>query len=186
MIAILLAGGRSERVGIDKPTLQLNGEILVERHLRQLRAAGVKDAVIVCHPGNEALIRTRTRVQTVLQRGDSMSSAVFTGMHQTEAHSICAVCVNDIISDDDYRQLFAQNGRDGTILIPTVPLERSFTGGYLELNPETQAVRRIVEKQPAKDEHWREIQSEHRWLDRHHQVQRAQTPSVSHGSVDRQ
>jgi dTDP-glucose pyrophosphorylase len=111
-----------------------------------LRSAGVKDAVIVCHPGNEALIRTRTGVQTVLQCGDSMSSAVLTGMNQTEANSICTVCVNDIVSDQDYRKLFAVNGRDGTILIPTVPLERSFPGGYLELDPETKAVRRIVEK----------------------------------------
>jgi molybdopterin-guanine dinucleotide biosynthesis protein A len=45
MIAILLSGGRSKRVGIDKPTLQLNGEMLVERHLRQLRAAGIRKAV---------------------------------------------------------------------------------------------------------------------------------------------
>jgi NDP-sugar pyrophosphorylase family protein len=146
MIAILLAGGRSVRIGIDKPTLQLNGEMLVERHLRQLRGAGVKDAVIVCHPGNEALIRARIGVQTVLQRGDSMSSAILTGLDQTEAQSICTVCVNDIVSDEDYRKLFALNGRDGTILIPTVPLERSFPGGYLELNSDTGAVRRIVEK----------------------------------------
>lgn len=146
MIAILLAGGRSVRVGTDKPTLQLNGEMLVERHLRQLRAAGVKDAVIVCHPGNEALIRTRTCAQTVLQRGDSMSSAVLTGMNQTKANSICTVCVNDIISDQDYQKLLAVNGRDGTILIPTVPLERSFSGGYLEFDCDTGAVHRIVEK----------------------------------------
>ena len=146
MIAILLAGGRSVRIGIDKPTLQLNGEMLVERHLRQLRAAGVNDALIVCHPGNEALIRARTGVQTVLQCGDSMSSAVLSGIDQIEAESICAVCVNDIVSGEDYRQLFALNGRDGTILIPTAPLERSFPGGYLELNPDNRTVRRIVEK----------------------------------------
>jgi len=146
MIAILLAGGRSDRVGIDKPTLQLNGEMLVERHLRQLRAAGLRKAVIVCHPGNEPLIRARTGVKTALQRGGSMSSAVLTGMQQTKARSICAVCVNDIVSDEDYQQLFALSHREGTILIPTVPLERSFTGGYLELNPDTKAVRRIVEK----------------------------------------
>jgi dTDP-glucose pyrophosphorylase len=146
MIAILLAGGRSERVGIDKPTLQITGEMLVQRHLRQLRTAGVKDAVIVCHPGNEALIRARTGVQTILQRGDSMSSALLTGIDETEAHSICAVCVNDIVSGEEYRQLFALNGRDGTIMIPTVPLERSFPGGCLEFKSDTRAVRRILEK----------------------------------------
>jgi len=149
MIAILLAGGQSARVGIDKPTLQLNGEMLVHRHLRQLRAAGFRKAVIVCHPGNEKLIRERTGVQTVLQRGDSMSSALLTGMQQTEAHSICAVCVNDIVSDEDYQQLFEFNHRDQTILIPTVPLDRSFPGGYLDLHPDTRAVRRIIEKPPG-------------------------------------
>jgi NDP-sugar pyrophosphorylase family protein len=146
MIAILLAGGRSERLGIDKPTLEINGEMLVERHLRQLRAGGVKNVLIVCHPGNEALIRARTGANTVLQVGDSMSAAVLTGMNQTEADSICAVCVNDVVSDEDYRQLLAMNGRDGTILIPTVPLERDFSGGFLEVGPDDRAVRRIVEK----------------------------------------
>jgi CTP:molybdopterin cytidylyltransferase MocA len=148
MIGILLAGGRSKRLGIDKPTLELNGEMLVERHLRQLRAGGVKNAVIVCHCGNEAPIRARTGAQTVLQVGDSMSSAVLTGMNQTDANSICAVCVNDIVSDEDYWQLLALNGTDGTILIPTVPLERNFSGGFLELGHDNRAVRRIVEKPP--------------------------------------
>jgi CTP:molybdopterin cytidylyltransferase MocA len=146
MIAILLAGGRSVRLGIDKPTLELNGEMLVERHLRQLRTGGVKNAVIVCHSGNEALIRARTGAQTVLQVGDSMSSAVLSGLNQTDSSSICAVCVNDIVSDEDYRQLLALNGPDGTILIPTVALERNFSGGFLELGHDNRAVRRIVEK----------------------------------------
>lgn len=146
MIAILLAGGRSERLGIDKPTLELNGEMLVERHLRQLRTGGVKNAVIVCHPGNEERIRARTGAQTVLQSGDSMSSAVLTGLNQTDSNSICAVCVNDIVSDEDYRQLLALNGRDGTILVPTVALEQNFSGGFLELGHDNRAVRRIVEK----------------------------------------
>lgn len=146
MIAILLAGGRSKRLGIDKPTLEINGEMLVERHLRQLRAGGVNEAVIVCHPGNEALINARTGAKTVLQVGDSMSSAILTGMNQTDSNSICAVCVNDIVSDEDYRQLLTLNRPDETILIPTAPLEQNFSGGFLELGPDNRAVRRIVEK----------------------------------------
>lgn len=146
MIAILLAGGRSVRLGIDKPTLELNGEMLVERHLRQLRSGGVNNAVIVCHPGNEERIRARTGAQTVLQCGDSMSSAVLTGLNQTDSNSICTVCVNDIVSDEDYSQFLALNGSDGTILLPTVALERNFSGGFLELGHDNRAVRRIVEK----------------------------------------
>ena len=75
-----------------------------------------------------------------------MSSALLTGMQQPDAHSVCAVCVNDILSDEDYRQLFGRSHLDEAILIPTIPLKRSFPGGYLELDADTQTVRRIIEK----------------------------------------
>ena len=100
MIAILLAGGRSVRLGIDKPTLELNGEMLVERHLRQLRTGGVKKAVIVCHPGNEELIRARTGAQTVLQVGDSMSSAVLTASATATGASLTGETVSVIVSTE--------------------------------------------------------------------------------------
>lgn len=146
MIAILLAGGRSVRVGIDKATFQLHGEMLVERHLRQLRIAGVIDAVAVCNAKNEAIIRARTGVRTVLQRGSSMSAAVLTGMEESDGDAICAVCVNDIVGDEDYRRIFALKGGEEAIVIPTLPLERAFQGGCLDLDSATGAVRGIVEK----------------------------------------
>jgi dTDP-glucose pyrophosphorylase len=146
MIAILLAAGRSERVGVDKPTLELHGEMLVERHLRQLRMAGVRDSLVVCNRENESVIRERTGVRTVLQRGHSMSSAILTGMEETDAGAICLVCVNDIISDEDYRRILAFESAQEAIVIPTVRLEHSFMGGYLDIDPTSGAVRRIVEK----------------------------------------
>lgn len=69
MIAILLAGGRSLRLGTDKATFELNGEMLVERHLRQLRLAGVMRAVAVCNVWNEAVIRARTACQPCCSEG---------------------------------------------------------------------------------------------------------------------
>jgi choline kinase len=146
MIAILLAGGRSSRAGTDKPTLELNGETLVERHLRQLRNVGVTRALTVCNAENEAIIRQRTGVRTVLQRGTSMSTAVLTGIEEAHADGICAVCVNDIIGDEDYEKLFAGENGEGAIVIPTAPLEHTFSGGYLDLDLETGVVRNIVEK----------------------------------------
>jgi len=146
MIAILLAGGRSERVGIDKSTFELNGEMLVERHLRQLRIAGVMHVVAVCNEDNEAIIRARTGVQTVRQRGNSMSTAILTGIEEAHADAICVVCVNDIISDDDYKRLLSRESGEGAILIPTLPLERTFPGGYLDFDSTTGEVRSIVER----------------------------------------
>jgi choline kinase len=146
MIAILLAAGRSLRVGIDKVTLELSGEMLVERHLRQLRLAGVIDSIAVCNAWNEPLIRARTGVRTVLQRGNSMSAAVLTGMEEADDDAICAVCVNDIIGDEDYRKILALESGEQAIVIPTLPLERNFCGGYLDVDSFTGLVRSIVEK----------------------------------------
>jgi len=51
MRAMILAAGRGQRMGpltaqIPKPLLQLNGETLIGRQLRQLRKAGVRDAIV--------------------------------------------------------------------------------------------------------------------------------------------
>jgi molybdopterin-guanine dinucleotide biosynthesis protein A len=146
MIAILLAGGRSARVGIDKATLQLNGETLVERHLRQLRIAGVLGALIVCNAENQESIRARTAARTSLQRGNSMSAAVLTGIEEARSEAVFLICVNDIIDDDGYRAIVSMEHRAETIVIPTRPIERRFPGGYLDLDSATGAVRRIVER----------------------------------------
>lgn len=146
VIAILLAGGRSVRAGADKATFELNGEMLVERHLRQLAGVGVRESVVVCNACNQAAIRARTAVRTVMQRGNSMSAAILTGIEEADAGAICAVCVADIVGDEDYARIFAFACPEGTIAIPTVPLERNFAGGCLDLDGATWAVRRIVEK----------------------------------------
>ena len=142
MTGILLAAGRSERMGVDKPTLKINGEMLVERHVRQLARVGVQQIVVVCNALNQREIRGRT----VLQRGDSMSSAVLTGIEEAGAAAVCLVCVNDVVGDGDYRRIFATKSVEKGIFIPTFRLDRTFSGGCLELNPATFAVRRIVEK----------------------------------------
>lgn len=75
-----------------------------------------------------------------------MSAAVLTGMEEADGDAICAVCVNDIVGDEDYQRIFALDSGEGTIVIPTLPLERSFPGGCLDLDSATGAVRGIVEK----------------------------------------
>lgn len=142
MIAILLAGGRSARMGRDKPLIELNSETLVERHLRQL---GRVESLVVCNGANEPAIRERTGARCVRQEGHDMPAAVLTGLRAAGAvETAWLVCVNDIVADDDYGQI-AQAG--GDIVIPTRPLERTFEGGYLEIGEGR--VRRIVEKPPG-------------------------------------
>ncbi len=143
--AILLAAGRSMRMGRDKPTILLNGETLVERHLRQLRGVGCERAVVICNGENEAGIRMRTGAWTVEQRGGDMSAAVRTGLEEIGvAEPVWMVCVNDIIADSDYRRI-AETAAE--IVIPTRPLTRTFVGGCLDI--QDGRVLRIVEKPPG-------------------------------------
>ena len=143
MTAILLAAGRSIRMGRDKPLIEIDCETLVQRHIRQSRAAGAASALIICNPDNEPAIRERSSAPTLQQKGAGMSGAVLTGLEAT-AGPIWLICVNDLVADKDYRTI-AQ--AQGGIVIPTRPLERVFEGGYLEL--EASLVKRIVEKPPG-------------------------------------
>lgn len=46
----ILAGGRSTRMGCDKALLMLDGESLLQRHVRLLRAAGAREILLNQHP----------------------------------------------------------------------------------------------------------------------------------------
>lgn len=46
--AVILAGGKSIRMGTDKAMLQLEGETLLERQVRRVRAAGAATVYISC------------------------------------------------------------------------------------------------------------------------------------------
>ena len=142
--AILLAGGRSLRMGREKPLIEVGGETLVARHLRQLREAGAGAALIVCNEGNRGAIDAAAGAPAVLQRGDGMSGAVLTGLDEAAgAGELILVCVNDLIETGDYvalRQTVLPEG----IVIATKKLDRVFDGGMLLLDGAR--VRGIVEK----------------------------------------
>lgn len=44
--AIILSGGRSSRMGVDKSQLQLFGETMLQRQIRKLRSIGIRDILI--------------------------------------------------------------------------------------------------------------------------------------------
>lgn len=140
--AVLLAGGRSVRMGREKPLLEVGGEALVERHVRQLRSVGVRQITTVCNPENEAGIRQITGTHTILQRLPGMSGAVLAGLGQVcDAAAVFLVCVNDLILDEDYAAL-ARAAEE--LACATCTLDRRFHGGMLQL--EGNRICSIVEK----------------------------------------
>lgn len=142
--AVLLAGGRSVRMGRDKPLLEIAGETLVERHVRQLRAIGVHNIVLVSNAANRRAICEHTELQTMVQRGHGMSAAVRTGLDAASGFdAVFLVCVNDLILDEDYGALGRTTVEEG-LVIPTGRLDRVFHGGMLQLAGDE--VRGIVEK----------------------------------------
>lgn len=145
---ILLAAGRSIRMGRDKTALTLDGESLVERHVRQLRGAGIEDLIAVCNPDNQRAISMQ--VPSVLQCGDGMSGAVLTGLESSPQHDcLWLVCVNDVVPDADYQRMASRTATPGSILIATRVLEHTFDGGMLTLQPDSLRVDAITEKPPG-------------------------------------
>ena len=53
LTGVLLAGGRSRRMGRDKALLRLGGEFLWQRQVRVLRAAGAETVAVVLRQGQE-------------------------------------------------------------------------------------------------------------------------------------
>jgi NDP-sugar pyrophosphorylase family protein len=148
--AVLLAAGRSVRMGRDKTTLRLPGETmaetLIERHVRQLRMTGIEDVIAICNPDNQAAIGVRT----ILQRGERMSGAVLTGLQACAGFDGCwLVCVNDIVADTDYRRISSYPLDSNEIAIATHTLDRAFQGGMLHLDPASGRIASIVEKPPG-------------------------------------
>lgn len=145
--AVLLAGGRSERMHRDKPTLHLGNEPLVARHLRQLRLAGVERFLVIANDTNFGAVTAAVEgpgVTVIPQAEAGAEGAVLTGLRRMNGDE-CAyiVCTNDIVPDDTYVRLAAS--RDVAIQVVTARLRERFVGG-LTVFAEDRRVARIDER----------------------------------------
>lgn len=148
-LGILLAGGRSERFGREKPLLELDGETLVARHARQLRATGVDDLLVIVRPENRRAITKALRgaARLLEQVGEGMSAAVATGLDAVRAQDVAwVVCVNDIILDTAYRAIDERAHEISGLVIPSVILKDVFVGGQLIIGEGTDRILGIREK----------------------------------------
>lgn len=147
--AILLAAGRSQRFGRDKTRLVLDGETLLERHVRQLGDAA-DELIVVANVDNRASITAdpgvrRTGARVVIQPGETVESAIAEGLRMVgERQRIYLSCVNDLVPDDSYCRLAELTQLDD-MTISVATSDRPFPGGLVEFGPDG-TVRSIREK----------------------------------------
>ncbi len=115
--AVILAGGRSTRMGSDKSFLSFGGRTFVEAVLRNARSF-CSEAVIVCGKHNEAAMRktgAKVFVDTFPDEGPLMG--IITGMRVVEGEWIFVLSVDAPLFDRQAanRLLDAAAGHDGAM-----------------------------------------------------------------------
>jgi molybdopterin-guanine dinucleotide biosynthesis protein A len=147
--AVLLAGGRSERMGRDKPTLQLGGEPLVARHVRQLRLAGVERFLLIANETNRAAVTAAVEgpgVMVIPQAAAGAEGAVLTGLRRTNRDEPqYIVCTNDIVPDDTYVRL--ARSPEVPIQVVTARARERFVGGLTVFAKDRRVTR--IDERPA-------------------------------------
>lgn len=149
--AILLAAGRSQRFGRDKPTFVIGGESLAQRCLRQASAAGVDQFIIVANRDNHRLLREQAnavaprRVTICIQNGDEAPASVLTGLAATQDNDVVLCCTNDLVPGDTYLRILSTGHSAPALTVTTTTLKWVFTGGMLDLDGHG-CLRQIIEK----------------------------------------
>ncbi len=147
---VLLAAGQSERFGRDKTRLVLDGETLIERHIRQ--SSNVSDAVIIVANSKnrelikqDALVATHRNLKIVEQPGHQVESGIAAGLTASEAYgSVCLSCVNDLVPDKSYA-LLKKSSQNNDMAIATGRTSKPFPGGAVSFDKDGM-VQRITEK----------------------------------------
>jgi len=151
--AILLAAGRSERFGQDKPTFPFGDESLIQRTLRQATQAGIHRFVIVANLDNLDLIREQAdqvaagQYEIAVQHGRAADASVLEGLAVALAggcDDVLLCCTNDIVPDDTISRLMAVPAGERSLTAVTATLQWSFHGGMLDLDGDQ--IRGIIEK----------------------------------------
>jgi molybdenum cofactor cytidylyltransferase len=137
--AIVLAAGKSTRMGEPKQLLRLEGKALLEHTLGNVRAARIDDVVLVLGFGAEA-IRQQPAVEGVkivvneaYQRG--MASSLSAGLAALEPHTNAAFIVladQPFVRPATLDQLIEQYQRSGAQIV--IPIYHGFRGNPVLLD----------------------------------------------------
>ncbi|MBI4496352.1 MAG: NTP transferase domain-containing protein [Chloroflexi bacterium] len=156
-VALVLVGGANHRFAPleHKSFVRFQGMTLLERQLRALQAAGVREAVIIGNPANRDLaaqvaaqvpeLRTALVEQTVPRgMGDALLCAG-PALIALDGRSLYIVQPTDIVAPDLHRRVLSAwaEGEQAGLLVG-YRTERYFPGGYLRVRDSM--VQGIVEK----------------------------------------
>jgi len=132
--AMILAAGRGTRMraltaSTPKPLLRLDGESLIERHLRRLAAAGIDDAVInLSYRGSQIRAalgdgsRYGVRIRYSQEPEDPLETAGGIVNALTMLGAAPFLVVNaDVVTDFDFNALEIGTGAGTLVLVPNPP-----------------------------------------------------------------
>lgn len=125
--AVLLAAGKSSRMGSCKPLLPLGDETVIERCLNTLQHGGVNEIIVVVSIHGEEVARAARNhsVQLVVNPDESgdMASSIRVGRDSTTPETsgiIVALCDYPLVMPGTVRALIDQHAQHpGNIITPT-------------------------------------------------------------------
>lgn len=139
MQVILLAAGRSARLApiADKNTLEFSGKTLIERQVGAIKAAKLRDIVVVGGVHNldalKKVLKKYNNVEVVEQKKleDGMAGGVLAGAGHVKHDQILVISTNDIFEPWLFEKTIqaAKNKGDGIIIGSKT--ETYFPGGYV-------------------------------------------------------
>ncbi len=153
IVAILLAGGESTRMGTPKPLLRWGGSTLVEYQISQLREAGAESVIVVLgHRADEVLpgvhaAGARAIINELYAEGRASSVRVAAGALPENTGAIVVLNVDQPRPAWVTRRLLEAHSRSGALVtVPTFGGKRGhpvvFDG---RLAPELREVREVTE-----------------------------------------
>jgi molybdenum cofactor cytidylyltransferase len=163
--AVLLAAGRSRRMGSFKPLLPFGGRMVVEACVESLRAGGACEVVVVLgHRGDEVraalgrrpFVRFAVNAEAQSEMGVSIARGVEALNVETEA-VLVALVDQPAVPPEAVREILEARRRTGArLIIPTwegrgghpVLLDLSLRGELLTLAPE-RGLRAVFESRPG-------------------------------------
>ena len=124
--AILLAAGRSQRMGAPKPLLPVQGRPAVVRCLEGLQGSQVADIVLVVNPEGggivEAVMGFPVRVAVNEMPGSDMAGSVKAGLHLVNRDAtavLVCLCDHPLVRPETIEAMVSLHARlPGTIVIP--------------------------------------------------------------------
>jgi molybdenum cofactor cytidylyltransferase len=124
--AILLAAGRSQRMGAPKPLLPLQGRPAVVRCLESLRDSGIAEIILVVNPeGGDIVIAAKdipARVAVNELPGSDMAASVRAGLELVNLDAtgiLVCLCDHPLIRPETLESMISAHSRmPGAIVIP--------------------------------------------------------------------